>query len=105
MKTASKTAARKTAARLMGLALVFGAAVTASQALAATKHHHRNGLGAYARAVDDGVQGESEAGISATRAKALRDCSAEMNKLVQKDWGVMQNTDFASCMTQHGEMP
>jgi hypothetical protein len=89
----------------MALALVLGAAGTASQAVAATKHHHRNGLGAYARAVDDGSQGESEGVMSAARAKALRDCSAEMNKLVQKDWGVMQNTDFAACMTQHGEMP
>ena len=43
--------------------------------------------------------------MSGHRDQAIRECSGQMNKLVQKDWGVMQNTNFAACMTDHGEMP
>jgi len=86
--------------RAITLALVLGAVGVTSQAQAATKHHHR-GHGAYARATDEGGEGQ----MNAHRASAIRECSGQMNKLVQKDWGVMQNTTFAACMTEHGEAP
>jgi len=92
------------ASRLIALALMFGAVSASSQALAATKHHHNRGHAAYARAVDSEVGGETMS-MSAHRDKMIRECSGQMNKLVQKDWGVMQNTSFAACMTEHGEMP
>jgi hypothetical protein len=42
--------------------------------------------------------------VTADRARALRECSEQANKLVQKDWGVMQNTTMNSCMTSRGQM-
>jgi hypothetical protein len=91
------------ASRLIALALMIGAVGASSQALAATKHHHR-GHSAYARAISAEEGGEAMP-MNGHRDQAIRECSGQMNKLVQKDWGVMQNTSFAACMTQHGEMP
>jgi hypothetical protein len=92
-----------TAFRLTAIALMFSAVAASSQALAATKHHHHRGHAAYARAV--GSEGDGEMTMNAHREKMIRECSGQMNKLVQKDWGVMQNTTFAACMTEHGEAP
>jgi len=39
------------------------------------------------------------------RERALRECSEIANKLVQKDWGVHQDTTMGSCMTSHGQIP
>jgi hypothetical protein len=86
----------------MALALVISGMGVTAQAQAATKHHQR-GHSAYARAV--GNEGDGDMTMSAHREKMIRECSGQMNKLVQKDWGVMQNTTFAACMTEHGETP
>jgi hypothetical protein len=94
----------KNASRLIALALMFGAVGASSQALAATKHHHHRGHSAYARAIG-GEEGGEAMPLTGHRDQAIRQCSGQMNKLVQKDWGVMQNTSFAACMTEHGETP
>ena len=93
----------RTAVRFMALALTISALGTSSQALAATKHHH-SGHSAYARA-PSGEEGGEAPSMSGHRDQAIRECSGQMNKLVQKDWGVMQNTSFAACMTERGEAP
>ncbi len=95
----------KNTSRWIALALVVSALGTSSQAFAATKHQSTRGHQAYARAIGEDVGNAGEGGMSAGRDKAIRDCSTDMNKYVQKDWGVSQNTHFADCMTQHGEMP
>jgi hypothetical protein len=45
---------------------------------------------------------ESE-GMSAQRADALRECNTQANKLLQKDWGVMQTETLNACLAQHGQ--
>jgi hypothetical protein len=90
----------RTAIRLIALTLTISAMGTSLPALAANHARHR-GYEASARA--SGGEGTSEMG--GHRDKAIHDCSGEMNKLTQKDWGVMQNTMFAQCMTKQGEMP
>lgn len=90
--------------RLIAVALMFGAVGASSQAVAATKHHHQRGHQAYARAINSEEGGEAMP-MSPHRDKMMRECSGLSNKLVQKDWGVMQNTTYAACMTEHGEMP
>ena len=83
---------------------VATAAAFASPAVAATKHHHHHHTGtaseARAQALDPTAAAE---GVSAHRAQALRECSVESGKLVQKDWGVRQSEVYGSCMMEHGE--
>ena len=88
-----------TAALVLGLAV----AAAASPAMAAQKHRTANpGYAARAQAVPS--EESSSEGVTADRARALRECSEQANKLVQKDWGVMQNTTMNSCMTSRGQM-
>jgi hypothetical protein len=83
-----------------GLALaVLAVAVAATPALAKHRAHH-SGYAAHAQAIDPG----DEYTMTPARERALRDCSALGNKLVQKDWGVMQGTTMSACMTEHGQM-
>ena len=49
------------------------------------------------------IRGED--GMTTDRERALRECSEIANKLVQKDWGVHQDTTMGSCMTSHGQIP
>ena len=58
-----------------------------------------------------GYQARAQAGsvpstlgeVSAHRAQALRECSEQANKLLQKDWGVRQLEVEGACMAEHGE--
>jgi hypothetical protein len=84
----------RTGATLLALALT----VAATPALA-RQHAHHPGYAARAQApdADEGV-------MTPERDRALRECSALSNKLLQKDWGVMQDTTEQSCMAEHGQM-
>jgi hypothetical protein len=44
-----------------------------------------------------------EAGMSAAREKALRDCSAKAGKMSQSTWGHQQLAMHRTCMMEHGE--
>jgi hypothetical protein len=44
-----------------------------------------------------------EAGMSAKREKALRDCNAKAGKMSQSTWGHQQLAMHRSCMMEHGE--
>ena len=86
-------------------AFVMAAAVAAaaSPATAAQKHRAANpGYAARAQALP-AQQAPGEGTMTADRERALRECSEVANKLVQKDWGVMQNTVMNSCMVSHGQ--
>jgi hypothetical protein len=84
--------------KLSALALAVAVVAVASPALAATKHAHR-GYTARAQAIDPSMSEE----MTPHRADALRECNAQANKLVQKDWGVRQTTMLGACMMEHGE--
>jgi hypothetical protein len=78
-------------------ALAIGVAAMASPALAAKRIPP--GYEANAQAI-----GPMESdGMSAHRADALRKCNTQANKLLQKDWGVMQTEKLNACLAQHGE--
>jgi hypothetical protein len=84
------------ASKLHIVALAIGVAAIASPALARTQHP-----GYEARAQ---VLGLAEPdGMSSHRAEALRECNTEANKLLQKDWGVMQTEMLNACLAQQGE--
>lgn len=89
------------------LALSLAVVAAASPASAAHKHKHVShaGRAANAQAVE-GDFGADNGGFVMTKARetAIRECSGQMNRLVQKDWGVMQNETFSSCMVEHGQM-
>jgi len=46
---------------------------------------------------------EDNNNMSGNREKALRDCSAEAEKMPQSTWGVQQLHKKRSCMMQRGE--
>ena len=83
--------------RTAALASTLAAAAVASPALAKERARHP-GFEARAQAVDPG-----EALMTPEREKALRECSEIANRLVQKDWGVMQDERMGSCMRGHGQ--
>ena len=84
----------RTAAAVLALALAVAATV---QPASAKQQTHR-GHDARAQAIDPG-----EAAMTPEREKALRECSEHANRLMQKDWGVMQGEQMASCMNAHGQ--
>jgi hypothetical protein len=93
------------AALALGLAVVSAA----SSAMAAQKHSAHPGHAANAQALPgQALPGQDSSGdgtMTPARAQALRECSEIANKLVQKDWGVRQDTTMGSCMVSHGQMP
>jgi hypothetical protein len=78
-------------------ALAIAVAAMASPALAAK--HAPPGYDARAQALGPP---ESE-GMSTQRSDALRECNTQANKLLQKDWGVMQTEVLNACLAQHGQ--
>ncbi|WP_068020687.1 hypothetical protein [Rhodoplanes sp. Z2-YC6860] len=96
----------KNVAAALALSLAVAAAASPASA-AAHKHKHvsRAGHDANAQAVEGDFGGGND-GFVMTKARetAIRECSGQMNRLVQKDWGVMQNESFSSCMVEHGQM-
>lgn len=87
------------------LALSVAVVAAVSPASAAQKHVSHHARAARAQATEGDAGGEN-GGVVMDKARedAIRECSGQSNKLVQKDWGVMQGEMFASCMTQHGQM-
>jgi hypothetical protein len=81
--------------RLATLAIAIAAMAT--PALAAKRVHP--GYEANAQAIGP-VESD---GMSAQRADALRQCNTQSNKLLQKDWGVMQTEVLNACLAQHGQ--
>jgi hypothetical protein len=84
--------------KLSALALAVAVVTVVSPALAAARHAHP-GYAARAQAIDS----DTSEGMTSHRAEALRECNAEANKLLQKDWGVRQTTMLGACMMEHGE--
>ena len=86
------------------LALSVAVVAAVSPASAAQKHVSHAGRAANAQAVE-GDAGGAVGGVVMNKARedAIRECSGQSNRLVQKDWGVMQGETFASCMVQHGQ--
>jgi hypothetical protein len=84
--------------KLSALALAIATITVASPALAANRHAHP-GYAARAQAIDP----DMSEGMTPRRAEVLRECNAEANKLLQKDWGVRQTTMLGACMMEHGE--
>ena len=74
----------------MAAALALGLAVSAL----ATPSFAQRGEGAGQR---------GEAGMSAAREKALRECSAKAGKMSQSTWGHQQLAMHRTCMMEHGE--
>ena len=93
----------KNVAAALALGVVLAAA--GSPALAQKRPHATHpGHAARAQALpDQDVSGEGST-MTPARERALRECTEQANKLVQKDWGVMQNTTMGSCMNSHGQM-
>ncbi len=94
----------KNAAAALALSLAVVAA--ASPASAAKKHKHVShaARAAHAQSIDRGAGDANDGAVmSKARENAIRECSGQMNRLVQKDWGVMQNEMFSSCMVEHGQ--
>jgi len=88
------------------LALAIAVTAAASPAMAAQKRASATHPGYAARAQalpGRAIRGED--GMTTDRERALRECSEIANKLVQKDWGVHQDTTMGSCMTSHGQIP
>jgi uncharacterized protein with LGFP repeats len=89
---------------MAALALAVAVAAAVSPATAAQKHRAANpGHAARAQALP-AQQAPGGGTMAPERERALRECSEAANKLVQKDWGVMQNTTMNSCMLSHGQM-
>jgi uncharacterized low-complexity protein len=95
----------KNVAAALALSLAVVAAVSPASAAQKHKHVSHAGRAANAQAVE-GDAGGANGGVVMDKARedAIRECSGQSNRLVQKDWGVMQGEMFASCMTQHGQM-
>ena len=93
----------RSVAAVMAVGMIL--AVPGSPAVAQRRAPARlPGHAARAQALPD--QDGSGEGTTMTpdRERALRECSEQANKLVQKDWGVMQNTVMNSCMSSRGQM-
>src|SRR5690349_15495367 len=86
------------ASKLSVVALCFCLPLMASPALA--RHRSKEGHEAGAQA----FQPFWSEGVTPHRADALRECSVESGKLLQKDWGVRQTTNYGACMMNHGEI-
>jgi hypothetical protein len=56
----------------------------------------------FAQRSEGGAQ-RGEAGVSAAREKALRDCSGKAGKMSQSTWGHQQLAMHRTCMMEHGE--
>ena len=90
-----------TAAMAVGIVLAATGSPALAQKRAPAKHP---GYAARAQALP-GQEFSGEGAVTPTRQRALRECSEIANKLVQKDWGVRQDTTMSSCMTSHGQIP
>jgi hypothetical protein len=97
----------RTVAATLAVGFVVAAAASPSVA-ASTKRAVHPGHAARAQAGGAGAaraRGAGDGSMTSQREQALRECSERANKLVQRDWGVMQNTTMNACMTEHGQMP
>ena len=86
------------ASKLSAVALCLCLPLMVSPALA--RHVSKAGHEARAQAVEP----FGSEGVTPHRADALRECSVESGKLLQKDWGVRQSTTFGACMRNRGEI-
>jgi len=84
-------------------ALVLGAALIATPALAAQRIHHP-GFAARAQAVQSDQAPGGVEGVTAARAKAIEDCMGTSGKFSQHGWGNTQVQLYRSCMAGHGEV-
>ena len=98
-----------TASKLCVVALSLCVPLAAA-APALARSPEKPGYNARAQAAPQGynaraqaVEPEESEGVSANRAKALRECSEESGKLLQKDFGVRQTSNYGACMTSRGE--
>ena len=58
----------------------------------------------FAQRSEGGARGQrGEAGMSAARETALRDCSGKAGKMSQSTWGHQQLAMHRTCMMEHGE--
>jgi hypothetical protein len=81
--------------------LVAGLVITSVvPALGATRLNH-SARNARAQAIEQSV-GVDE-GVTAHRAKALRECSEIAGKFIQRSYGVRQLEINGACMAEHGE--
>ena len=86
------------ASKLRVVALCLCLPLVASPALA----RDTSKAGYHARA--QAMEPAGSEGVSPHRADALRECSISAGKLLEKDWGVRQSTNYGACMMSHGEI-
>src|SRR5690349_18155181 len=94
----------KNAAAALALSVAVVAAVSPASAAQKHKHVSHAGRAANAQAVE-GDAGGANGGAVLNRARedAIRECSGQSSRRVQKDWGVRQGESFASGRVQHGQ--
>ena len=91
--------------RISAAALALGLAVAMASAPAQARTHHAdvNATAARAQAIGGEVIG-GEAGMTAHRNAALRECTAQANRFGEATYGGDTPSQvYRACMMQHGE--
>jgi hypothetical protein len=91
------------------IALAVAAFAVFGAAPAFAKHHHHRVVHRVVRAdpalYQKGLDSYGDIQVTPERDAALRECNVAMQKYSDSSWETTKSAVYATCMTNHGQMP